>query len=799
MKRLIIISFILILIPLFVLTANNQTVPLKNYPYMTGREDVRAPVAHPPYPGYGTTDLGTTTVIGTTWYELQHNGTVGRMIERSADGYTDFVWMNGEDWGAISRHIYYNYIDPSGVQGWPGSGYPVEASQRAGYTTMDVEDWGAGGIAFPCYHSTPIPGGDFWTVTAADLYSHTGSFVTYEAPNPYNPQLPEIIWPRIQFDNQQALQIVSTVNPYSMDPQRHYWIRGTYDPLTFSISYEGNFELMTWTMTIAGDVATSEVSDKVAYAWTWCKSEGFPSGSVIDFSQRNNDIYLVVDYDGEDPDWTDFVNITCFMPPDLSWLPDTLMANMDTLRAYTDLNVFIDQDDFVHVVFTTPSYFAVQGETHVHPSLIWHWTSQYPDEDPKMIHDAFDDWWWNSVDCGAWNVKAQRPQLGQDPATGYLYCMYQVYDCDTLALSEGGFPSGEIYLSYSEDLGLNWHEGTNITETITPNNAAPGACLSEITPSMAKLVNDTCHIMYVLDRDAGTVVQTEGSWTLNDVVYHQVPVGDIPATPLVPQFPEPGSYPFHGYGIPPPNMFVEVTYVSGSPVPASGGNLYYAIWGENQAGQPLDYDIWIDKIYQPGQPDSTVTTLILREITNYLPGWQINRPDAWFPVPGDWPGGEYAFQIYTGWHPEYTVWHNDMMYWVKDGPVDSDFDFEANLPLNAPDPFEQIAITQVDYTVPEQFEVTGVYPNPFNATTVLSFSMRVASLVTLDIFDVNGRNVGASLRACPGSHRGLPLQSWYPPGTHQITFDGTDLPSGMYIYRITAGEFTVSGKMVLMK
>ncbi|TKJ42584.1 hypothetical protein CEE37_02530, partial [candidate division LCP-89 bacterium B3_LCP] len=619
MRNTILAIVLVTLVPALLLAGSQA--PLTNYPVMDGSEQVNAQVTHPPYVNAGGMDLGTTQVIGTSWYDIQHNGTVGRMIEKSADGYTDFIWMNGLDYGATQRHIYYNFINPgTGLQQWPGTGYPVESSQRAGYTTMDVENWGSGGIAFPCFHWTNTPGGDFWTATSTDFFSHTGTFITYEAPNPGVPGIPEIIWPRIQFDNQQALQIVGTENPESGiagDPQRHFWIRGTYDPLLFSISYEGDFELMTWTMTIAGDVATSDVSDKVAYAWTYCRDDGFPTAP--DPSQRNNDIYVVIDDDGESPDWNDFTNITEFLPPDLSYLPDTTLAEMDTIRAYTDLNVFIDQDDYTHVVFTTPSYFELAGTTYWHASLIWHWTSQYPDDDPKMVHDSFDDWDWNYISCGAWNVKAQRPQLAQDPSTGNLYCMYQVYDCDTLAQSAGGFPSGEIYLSYSEDGGMNWHEGTNITETVTPNNAAPGACLSEITPSIAKLVDGTCHIIYVLDYDAGTVVQTEGTWTLNDVIYHEVPVGIIPATPLVPQWPEPGSYPFHVEQEPPvPDMVVTLALVGGSPIPAGGGILDYAIWGENQSGQPLDYDIWIDHIYQPGQPDSTFTTLILREITNYL-------------------------------------------------------------------------------------------------------------------------------------------------------------------------------------
>ncbi|TKJ36895.1 hypothetical protein CEE37_14360 [candidate division LCP-89 bacterium B3_LCP] len=232
-----------------------------------------------------------------------------------------------------------------------------------------------------------------------------------------------------------------------------------------------------------------------------------------------------------------------------------------------------------------------------------------------------------------------------------------------------------------------------------------------------------------------------------------------------------------------PAMIVEVNYVSGSPIPASGGDLFYGIWGENQEPVALDYDIWIDKIYE----STDTTTLILREITNYQPGWQINRPDAWYPVPDSWPGGNYDFRIYSGWHPEYDVWHTDAFSWVKDGPVNLDFDFEANLPLNAPNPFEDIAMTQVDNSMPAQFEVLGTYPNPFNPLTTISFALPEASRVILNVYDISGRLVSTLVNGSRDA------------GIHDVTFDASHLASGIYLYRMEAGEFTSSGKMVLMK
>jgi len=95
-------------------------------------------------------------------------------------------------------------------------------------------------------------------------------------------------------------------------------------------------------------------------------------------------------------------------------------------------------------------------------------------------------------------------------------------------------------------------------------------------------------------------------------------------------------------------------------------------------------------------------------------------------------------------------------------------------------------------SIPQEFLLHPNYPNPFNNMTIIRFQLPVAGFIRLDIFDINGRNVGAV--------REPPLQGhWYSAGTHQITFDGSNLSSGIYIYRLQAGDLTASGKMILMK
>jgi len=89
--------------------------------------------------------------------------------------------------------------------------------------------------------------------------------------------------------------------------------------------------------------------------------------------------------------------------------------------------------------------------------------------------------------------------------------------------------------------------------------------------------------------------------------------------------------------------------------------------------------------------------------------------------------------------------------------------------------------------LPVQVNLIEAYPNPFNPTTVLSYELRVASRVNLGVYDLAGRRV-ATL-----------VNGFRDAGNHEITFDGSDLPSGIYFYRIQASNWSDSGKMVLVK
>jgi|GEM_PF-760825 hypothetical protein len=83
--------------------------------------------------------------------------------------------------------------------------------------------------------------------------------------------------------------------------------------------------------------------------------------------------------------------------------------------------------------------------------------------------------------------------------------------------------------------------------------------------------------------------------------------------------------------------------------------------------------------------------------------------------------------------------------------------------------------------------LTWAYPNPFNPMTAIGYQLSAPGFVELRVFDTAGKQVATLVEGRRNA------------GRHQVTFDGSDLPSGIYIYRLTAGNFAATDKMVLLK
>ena len=97
------------------------------------------------------------------------------------------------------------------------------------------------------------------------------------------------------------------------------------------------------------------------------------------------------------------------------------------------------------------------------------------------------------------------------------------------------------------------------------------------------------------------------------------------------------------------------------------------------------------------------------------------------------------------------------------------------------------AVLQNERGILKSFELLQNYPNPFNPTTLIKYSVPVKSFVSLKVFDVLGREVAILINELENA------------GGHSAIFAAGNLPSGVYFYRLQAGAFTNTKKLILLR
>jgi hypothetical protein len=94
---------------------------------------------------------------------------------------------------------------------------------------------------------------------------------------------------------------------------------------------------------------------------------------------------------------------------------------------------------------------------------------------------------------------------------------------------------------------------------------------------------------------------------------------------------------------------------------------------------------------------------------------------------------------------------------------------------------------EIDENVPVAYDLGQNYPNPFNPATIIEFSIPQSSQVSLSLYTVTGELVENL------------MSEYMPAGNHTVNFNAAGLPSGVYLYKINAADFSSTKKMILMK
>lgn len=152
-------------------------------------------------------------------------------------------------------------------------------------------------------------------------------------------------------------------------------------------------------------------------------------------------------------------------------------------------------------------------------------------------------------------------------------------------------------------------------------------------------------------------------------------------------------------------------------------------------------------------------------------------------IPATAPPGTYTYTLKIGQFPSVAVDQVAFTITVTPAPRQSASSATTEWTVTGAQPWSPEASAGAGSTA----DGVAVHPNPFTDRTTLAFALDARTDVTLTVYDVRGREVA---RLVDG-----PLEA----GTHEADFDASSLPSGVYLYRLTAGSTVRTGRLTVLR
>ncbi len=245
------------------------------------------------------------------------------------------------------------------------------------------------------------------------------------------------------------------------------------------------------------------------------------------------------------------------------------------------------------------------------------------------------------------------------------------------------------------------------------------------------------------------------------------------------------AYLFTG-GDAPPRYELEVTPLSSLTV-APGGFVELSYTITNNTDEAAAGDLWAIAQRAPSGPRLTVGPIVSGTLgaDEVVTGVYTQR------IPEDAPAGTYTYVVNIGTFPGNPV-DSDTLTVTATGTVTGSANAHTQgRPMGGAWRVTNVAgwgSAQLRHAVSaEAPSGATAYPNPFTGSTQVAFALEAPAHVRLAVFDVVGREVA---RLAEGQ---------FAPGTHAMTFDGSELPSGVYLWRLDTGNAVQTGRLTLLR
>jgi len=543
--------------------------------------DVSAPQGRVPLGTLTSTAVNASPgqTVGWTYYEYQHNCSMGRMVETgphsgvSGPTTVHFGWMHLPDSALVARTYMYNaYISGDGsYAGEKRLHNPL--NQYSGYVNVDVTPDNRALVGGHCDESGPIPYQahiHFDACSACELFD---AYVRVPDSLADFGQLigDESTWPKFffQFGTDTVLHIIAQCNTDNTTYHQTimYFRKVGYEGTVTGWDYPPY--LVDSVPMIAHDITGERLGDRVCMAWfgnlpyqepdcDTCSGTS-PYEELWEWGSPDNDMYLQISND-QGVNWDPRKNLTQAQIGEFAF------------KAYCDCSILFDQTGTCHILFNAVPWPAdpciEDGETCMEEdvyqakSRLMHWS-----EDITTIRTVADHTYDPSDTCGVPGFGSHVAKMSLSECDGRLYALWSQFndiphgidnDCaEWVFTADPPFWDGlnaELWVSVSEDGGMTWDVQRNLTNSYTPHCDPWGGeeCQSDYWASMsrwgrqvqagedwsgAEIVDPTgsagtdyyLDIMYVNDLDAGGAIQGRGSWINCPIKWFRMPC--FPAEP----------------------------------------------------------------------------------------------------------------------------------------------------------------------------------------------------------------------------------------------------------------------------
>jgi hypothetical protein len=208
-----------------------------------------------------------------------------------------------------------------------------------------------------------------------------------------------------------------------------------------------------------------------------------------------------------------------------------------------------------------------------------------------------------------------------------------------------------------------------------------------------------------------------------------------------------------------------------------------------------------------GNWDTTGMTLVFSGTVNSLsaPGWveiQLTTPFFFNSSQNLNVSIGRDFQQYVSTYPRYAYTTTGTNYRSRRGQSDTQYPVNLTQSFNRANIQFDINLTTGignEFTsIPEVFSLSQNYPNPFNPTTVITYNIP-SNVKSQTLASQSGSNVKLVIYDLLGKEVTTLVNEKQSPGTYSVKFNGSNFASGVYFYRIEAGEFVDTKRMVLLK